>query len=114
MDVGWTEICRDSPETRKPPSGGYLRMCLTGFPCASWKHPRLSSSLPVQVTDLLCYLPAEVSPIQLERHRVALAAKPSAIRVLPTQNVGTIWEHLLFLTALSALESLLSIPENAS
>ena len=31
MDVGWTEICRDSPETRKPPSGGYLRMCLTRF-----------------------------------------------------------------------------------
>jgi hypothetical protein len=23
--------CRDSPETRKPPSGGYLRTCMTGF-----------------------------------------------------------------------------------
>src|SRR5271169_1600922 len=31
MNVGRTEICRDSPETRKPPSGGYLTMCLTGF-----------------------------------------------------------------------------------
>src|SRR5271166_1771990 len=26
MNVGRTQACRDSPETRKPPSGGYLRM----------------------------------------------------------------------------------------
>jgi hypothetical protein len=52
---------------------------------------------------------------RLKRSETAMRWRPNRPQLgLPTQNVGTIWEHLLFLTALSALESLLSIPENAS